>query len=119
MIPMMLVMGLVLDGGLVFLAHRNARNVADAAVLEAAKQVALTLDSGADTSQRPYPCTNNTLRTAGPSYRPAVDKACDLAEAESYLASEVSVSIDPTHGDSSVINNDAMVQVSIARAYTP
>src|SRR5688572_11557564 len=74
MIRMTLMLGAVLDGGLIFLAHRNARNSADAAALDAAKQISIGADPGDALATNPVSCTDVTVREA----RPAVGKACNL-----------------------------------------
>src|SRR3990170_399565 len=111
LVPLMLGMGLVLDGGLLLFEHRSARNAADAGALAAAKKVHAGEDTIAVLSPNPRSCA-----TPPSPARPAFDAACAIAENHGYGLSEISVAIPALaiHQVESALNQ---VEVIINRPY--
>jgi hypothetical protein len=119
MTALMVMLGLVLDGGLLFFDERRAQNAADAAALAGAK---LRFDRTDATTYSSFSerCNNTAVRAV----RPAFNAACAMAESYGFVDTggnpEVRVNIPPKSPPSnlpaSALSSTNNVQVIIYRS---
>jgi len=110
MIPIMLGLGLIIDGGLIFFHQRQAYNATDAAALAGAREKWLKTTGWDD----PF---HDTCNNSIPGARLAVDAACTVAQSYGYLDTEVTVNTEPLFSIGGVHTELRYVEVIIARQY--